>query len=86
MKWFFVVLSSNGTQQEHEPLFLELTVQHAMMVQDNVWLLKTKYKVRAQEVFDNLKQYLTPSDRLLVIESVDSSWCNLMLNPLSQAS
>lgn len=85
MKWFFIVLSSEATPQENAPLFLELRVQHAKMVQDNVWLLKVKYKVRTQEVFDTLKEYLRPTDRLLVIESVDSAWYNLMLNPLSQA-
>jgi len=86
MKWFFVVLSCDTAYDEHEPLFAELRVQHAKMIQDNVWLVKTKYKVRSQEVFDNFKQHLKPSDRLLVIESVDSSWYNLIWDPLSQVS
>jgi hypothetical protein len=83
MKWFYVACELQDDERHYGDLRDELSEREAIRVLPSVWYLRAGRKESAQCIANSLKRHLHSDDRLLVIETIDCSWANLMANPLT---
>jgi len=83
MKWFYISYDLDKPGQNYQNLWNALSILGAHRVQDSLWLLRTNGTGSglAKQTAERLRKHIDKNDRLVVIESADSSWFNLMINP-----
>ena len=80
MKWFYVCYDLDRPGRNYPNLWNALDSLGAKRVQDSVWLI-TRGSGTAKDLAANLRKHIDGNDRLVVIESADSAWYNLMVSP-----
>ena len=81
MAWFYIAYDLDKPGQNYENLWTTLRQIGGQRVQDSVWLVKADVGTNASQLAEAIRKHMDKNDRLVVIESAQSSWYNLMVNP-----